>query len=351
MRVAIAKESSTNGIGLARAYWQQIVRPILDDHRPGIPRVVARVGSGSDVLGLDDQISRDHDWGLRLQLFVRSVDEADVRTVLADRLPAEFAGLPTRFAFTGQANAVLAVDILTVEEFVSSRLGFDPRIHATTVDWLSLTGQAVLEVTAGEVFEDRDGMFTSLRDALAWYPDDLWSYVAAVDWQRMDQELPIMGRAGDRGDELGSRVIAARLVDIAVHLAFVLCRRWAPYSKWRGTTFRQLPLPAEIGQHLQDALTANEWRTRGDHLAAALEALASVQQRVGIPSSDPVCVPFWDRPYLQIDQGLVPRMLDNITDPSVRALPPGLGSVEQQTNNVDLLVNTELRRAAFSAQR
>ncbi|MGH3470808.1 MAG: DUF4037 domain-containing protein [Nocardioidaceae bacterium] len=349
--MAIANEACTNGISLARTYWQQIVRPILDERRPGIPRAAARVGGGSDVLGLDDQTSRDHDWGLRLQLFVRRGDERDVRTVLADQLPAEFAGLPTRFAFTGQDDPVLALDVLTIEEFISARLGFDPRVDATALDWLSLTGQTVLEVTAGEVFEDRDGMFTSLRDALAWYPDDLWCYVAAVDWQRLDQELPIMGRAGDRGDELGSRVIAARLVDTAVHLSFVLCRRWAPYSKWRGTTFRQLPVPAEIGQHLQDVLTAIEWRTRSDHLAAALEALASVQHRVGIPSSDPVCVPFWDRPYLQIDRGLVPQMLDNITDPSVRALTPGLGSIEQQTNNVDLLVSTELRRAALNAQR
>ncbi|WP_246136422.1 DUF4037 domain-containing protein [Leekyejoonella antrihumi] len=349
--MAIANESCTNGLSLARAYWQQIVAPILDEHRPGIPRAAARIGSGSDVLGLDDQTSRDHDWGLRLQLFVRSVDEGDVRTVLTDQLPAEFAGLPTRFAFTGQDDPVLALDVLTVEEIVSARLGFDPRIHAAPLDWLSLTGQTVLEVTAGKVFEDRDGMLTSLRDALTWYPDDLWSYVAAVDWQRIDQELPIMGRTGDRGDELGSRVIAARLVDIAVHLAFVLCRRWAPYSKWRGITFRGLPLPAEVGQHLQDALAANEWRTRSDHLTAALEALASLQRQVGIPSVDPVCVPFWDRPYLQIDQGLVPRMLDNITDPSVQALTPGLGNIEQQTNNVDLLVSTELRRATINAQR
>ncbi len=98
-----------NGINLARALWSRVVRPVLDEHRPAVPRAAARIGSGSDVLGLDDQMSRDHDWGLRLQIFVPESEKADILTVLHDHLPAEFAGLPTRFAFTGQDEHTLAV--------------------------------------------------------------------------------------------------------------------------------------------------------------------------------------------------------------------------------------------------
>ena len=66
-----------NGISLARSYWVQMVRPLLDLELPSVPRIAARIGSGSDVLGLDDEMSRDHDWGLRLQLLVPSVRNAD----------------------------------------------------------------------------------------------------------------------------------------------------------------------------------------------------------------------------------------------------------------------------------
>ena len=72
-----------------------------------------------------------------------------------------------------------------------------------------MTGQAALEITAGAVFVDETGELTRLRDALEWYPDDLWRHVIACDWQRLDQELPLMSRAGERGDDLGSRVVAA----------------------------------------------------------------------------------------------------------------------------------------------
>jgi hypothetical protein len=70
------------------------------------------------------------------------------------------------------------------------------RCRATT------TGQAALEVVSGAVFEDQTDELTGLRDALAWYPDDMWRYVVACDWQRLDQELPLLGRVGARGDEL-----------------------------------------------------------------------------------------------------------------------------------------------------
>lgn len=338
---------SESGIKLARAYWSSVVRPVLDEHRPGLPRAGARIGGGSDILGLDDQMSRDHDWGLRLQIFVPESEKAGVLDVLRDHLPDEFAGLPTRFAFTGQDDKRLAVDVLSVVEFISTQLGFDPRLDTTTpLDWLSLTGQAALEVTAGAVFEDSNDELSSLRQALAWYPDDVWRYVVACAWQRIDHELPLMGRAADRGDELGSRIIAARLVDITMHLAFVLCRRWAPYSKWRGTMFASLGLPADLGQCLQDVLLANDRRSRSDRLLAALQELARLQGAIGLPSADPVCVPFWDRPYAQVHRQLVPRLLDSISDPAVRALPPGLGCIEQRTDNVDLLVHAHLRRAA-----
>src|SRR3954454_23388167 len=222
-----------DGLALARAYWRRVVRPLLDEALPDVPRAAARIGSGSDVLGLDDEISRDHDWGLRLQLLVPPERVVDVEELLGARLPADFGGYPARFVFTGRQHAHLAVDVTTVDELIGTGIGFDPRQGGTVGDWLSLTGQAVLEVTAGEVFEDTAGGLTALRAALAWYPDDVWRYVVASDWERIDQELPLMGRAGEREDELGSRVIAARLVDVAVHLGFLLCRQWAPYSKWR----------------------------------------------------------------------------------------------------------------------
>jgi hypothetical protein len=53
----------------------------------------------------------------------------------------------------------------------------------------------------------------------------VWLYVLASDWAKLGQELPFIGRAGSRGDDLGSRVITARLTRVSMHLGFMLERR------------------------------------------------------------------------------------------------------------------------------
>jgi hypothetical protein len=344
--MSLDEEWAGTGLGLAHAYWTHVVAPVLDLHCPEVSRSAARVGTGSEVIGLDDLTSQDHDWGLRLQLFVGNEDVARVRTLLDEHLPDEYAGFPTRMAFTGQAEAKLALDVLTVSDFAQDRLGFDPRRSPSPQDWLSVSGQAALEVTAGSVYEDLDGSLGALRHALAWYPDDIWRYVVASGWHKLDQELPLVGRVGDRGDELGSRVIAARLVDVATHLAFTIGRRWTPYSKWRGTLLGAMPLSSELSNCLRHVLTADGWQERSQALDAALKQLALLQRDAGLPVVDRPCVPFWDRPYLHIDQSLVPAITKSIDDPSVRALPVGLGSIDQRTDNVDVLVHASRRRAA-----
>lgn len=57
----------------------------------------------------------------------------------------------------------------TPSQFVRSRLGL---VHPENpLDWLTLTGQSVLEVTAGPIFHDGPGEFSARRQQLQWYPE------------------------------------------------------------------------------------------------------------------------------------------------------------------------------------
>jgi len=339
------------GAELAALFYAQAVRPLLEHHRPGLPHAAGRLGTGSDVLGLDDDVSRDHDWGLRLTLTVPAADVRAVDAALAAELPAEVAGHPTRFATTGDPLARHRVEVTTVDDLARAHLGLAATAPWDALDWLSLTGQAVLEVTAGAVLADSAGELTRLRERLAWYPDEVWRHVVACDWARLQQELPFVGRTAERGDDLGSRLIAARLARVAVHLGFLLERRWPPYAKWTGTLFAGLPRAGAVGPLLTAALRAERWPEREAALVAALEDLLGVQRAAGLPAPARATGPFHDRRHRGVADEVVTLLRADVRDPRLRALGAGVGSVEQCVDSVDVLVAAGRRGALVRAWR
>ncbi|MEO7448083.1 MAG: hypothetical protein ABI336_07390 [Humibacillus sp.] len=91
-------------------------------------------------------------------------------------------------------------------------------------------------------------------------------------------------------------------------------------------------------------MAAPGWQMREDGLVGALRVLGSLQAEVGIATvGDPV-ERFWGRPYRGVREAAVEVVEASITDPEVRALPRGVGSVEQWSDNVDVLVDPRLRR-------
>lgn len=332
------------GQDLSRRYYHELVWPLIASRWPDLPHAAGRLGQGSDVLGLDDAMSRDHDWGLRLTMLVEPEMIMPVRDHLDAHLPDTFLGHPTRFAYSGATEPINHVDVWSPAGFAIDRLGIDPREGLTTYDWLALTGQTILEVTAGPIFTDTTGEISAIRQLLTWYPDDIWRYLVATAWVRLDEEMPLMSRAGFRGDDLGSRLIAARMVAVIVHLAFLIERRWTPYSKWRGTLFGTLACAPTLRPHLESALSAPTWEARQEAICAALDVILRAQRRAGLPASEPATVPFWDRPFRLPNPEIEQAVLNSIVDPGVRNLPRGRGSIEQQTDNTHLLYDWPARR-------
>ena len=340
-----------SGGELARRFHADVVAPLLARAMPGLGYAAGRLGSGSDVLGFDDAMSRDHDWGCRLTLLV---DEADSEAVphiaglLERELPGSYLGRPVRFPVTWDSSRTHKVDVATVAGFATSRLGVDPTGGLPALDWLVLTGQSVLEVIAGPVFTDRTAELEPVRAALRWYPPDIERYVLAAGWQRLSQEMPMVGRSAERGDELGSRLLSARLADDLMWLAFAVSRRWPPYAKWRGTAFQSLDVAPDLSGPLAAAAAAPDWHDRQSGLAQACEVLLNAQRARGLRAPASAVTQFWDRPYRTVDDAVSQALLAGITDPEVTGLPASIGSIEQWVSSVDFL-SSPARRAALRA--
>jgi len=255
---------------------------------------------------------------------------------LAGRLPDTFLGYRT-----------LGVTVTDPGSWFRRRLGFDPAGGVTVPDWLATPTQLLAEATGGAVYHDGLGALHRRRERLSWYPDDVWRYVLAFQWKRVSQEEHLMGRAGEAGNNLGSAVVAARLVRDVMRLCLLLARRWPPYPKWFGTAFSRLPEAAEIGPALAAAFTATDWRGREAGLCVAYRAAAEWTNRLGLAEPvDPVPRRFWDRPFQVLAaERFTAALLAAVTDPAVRALPP-VGAVDQFVDSTDVLSHPDRARTA-----
>jgi hypothetical protein len=352
------------GLELSQRFYSEAVLPILRRTLPATPFSAARLGSGSEVLGFDTERSTDHEWGPRLQIFLPE-DELEPRgkatwQALSEQLPKSFGGWPTHFSAPdggpighmadteGPVNHRIAVT--SIAEWFGSELGFDPLGDITTLDWLAAPTQRLAESTGGAVFSDGLGTLAEARRRLQWYPDDLWRYALACQWQRISQEEAFVGRAGEVGDELGSAVVAARLVREIIRLSFLLERRWAPYAKWLGSSFGTLRLSAVLAQPLQDVLGATSWRDREAGLGAAYQLLGQAQNELAVSEPvDPSVRPYHGRPFLVLHaERFAGALHRSIADPAVRGLPL-LGTIDQVVDNTDVLASPVRTRLVLRA--
>ena len=348
------------GLALCGQFYAEAVLPILDSAFPGLRYSAARIGSGSDVLGFDTEMSMDHDWGPSLQIFVEEADFSQigdaVREILSRRLPPTFQGYSTGYALNEDGTLRLSgasdvvnhrVEIITAARFFEAFLGFDIRNEIEPADWLSFPEQKLLAITSGAVYCDGIGM-QAIRERFAYYPRDVWLYLLAAGWNRIGQEEHLMGRAGIVGDELGSSLIGSRLARDVMRLCFLMERQYAPYSKWFGTVFKRLKCASRLEPLLMEAMRATAWQDRENALVQSYEIVAGMHNALGLTEPLPAtAVPFYNRPFrvITLEAGFAGAIARRIEDPRVRQIAAGrlLGSIDQVSDNTDLLCGTVWR--------
>ena len=164
-------------------------------------------------------------------------------------------------------------------------------------------------------------------------PDDVWLWLMACQWRRLDQEEPFVGSAGEVGDELGSRLLAARLVRDAMRLCFLQERCYAPYSKWIGSAFQKLDAARTLTEPMEAAVSARDVVAREAALVSVSEELARRHNVLGLTTpQEPTARPFHSRPYRVLgSQRFVDACLERVSDPLLRSLRSSARSTSGST--------------------
>ena len=285
------------GKELCENFFFDCAKPILDEKFADLKYSAGLLGYGSDVLGYDDIVSTDHMWGPRFYLFLDRKDigrKDNILQVMAENFPYTYKGFSVNFSkpdpndhgvqhpeFINEGTVNPLIWIQTFDDFLISEFGTADFEHLTSFDWLTLMEHRLLSMVSGKFFVDQLNCAEKLTK-IAYYPDDVKLYLIASNWEIIASEQAFVKRCGAYGDEIGSRIICARIAERLMRLCFLYKNTYAPYSKWFGTAFDRLDIGGEIKQEIKGAISADSLAEREKHLVRAQAIAADIHNASGL---------------------------------------------------------------------
>ncbi len=242
------------GLEISREYYKQYGLPMLEaEFSEVIDRVAAGlVGEGSECLGFDDEISRDHDFDMGFCLFVTEEDYAKFGFKLSraySRLPKEFMGLERNMLSPVGGNRR---GVITVEDFYTRHLGA-ASAPDTVERWLYTPSSSLLAASSGELFSDPLGIFSEIRKRLLLgYPED-------IRRKKLAGHTVFMAQAGQynysrclkRGENGAAQLAVFEFVRHAISAIYLLNNSYEPFYKWAYRGMRELKILGGLGEALE----------------------------------------------------------------------------------------------------
>lgn len=231
-RNKVEKEmSAINGLELCKKYYLTYGKPMIEKKFPQlIPYMaVGLCGFGSECLGYDDEISRDHDFGPGFCIWLPREQYEKYHHVLQveyDHLPKEFMSIKRRTSNHGDGR----VGVFCIDDYFLQFIGHLPE---TLEDWLYIDVNGLIACTNGEIFEDHYQVVTKLREKLHYYPEDIRIKKLASAIAKMAQSGQYnYARCKKRGDNVAMTLALSQFIDETLSAIYLLNRRYKPYYKW-----------------------------------------------------------------------------------------------------------------------
>ena len=249
---AVADADFEKGIDICRKYYDRYVRPVIDEKFPEYAGKIAcgLSGEGSDAFGYDDALSRDHDWGPSVCLWITEETDAEIGEKLRkayEELPDEMDGIKRAPYVRGKDRRGVQV----ISEFFGRLTGAS---SYEKIDWRETMSPLLAAALNGEIWRDDEGIVTQFRKKLsAGYPEGILFKHLAECCARFSREGQYNAkRVSKRGDELTARMFVYDAAREAMKLLYLSNGRFYPHDKWLRYGLKDL----EGGETLDGLLTA-----------------------------------------------------------------------------------------------
>lgn len=229
-----------NGLLICEKFYWEYGEPMIQRDFKDYANSIAAglVGEGSECLGYDDEISRDHDFGpafclwLTKDIYERIGEEL---SMAYKRLIQEYDKNPvyegiTRIMTPEGSNRT---GVWEIGAFCERCLGI-PGAPATESDWLYLEDERLITLANGKVFKDPCGVFSEIRNKiLDYYPEPVRIRKIALQASRIAQSGQYnFPRMMKRADCVSASLSLGDFVRHTMKMLCLLKCEYAPYDKW-----------------------------------------------------------------------------------------------------------------------
>ncbi len=337
------------GLELNRSFYFEVIEKLLKKDYPDLKYSAGIIGYGSDTLGVDTEISMDHEWGPRLYIFLHENDynlKDELDNYFKEKLPYEFKGFPTNFTSTENegirrmkpTNEGLVnhhIDITSFERFLEYTLGSSKEIRKP-IEFLTNTEQGLIEVTNGKLFRD-DLNIEIKRSKYRAIPKDITRIKLAALWNAISSEEAFVGRNFDVGDFVGGKIIAMRHLNHLMKISFCLEEKYIPYSKWISTIFWKLKISEKLKPLFNTIASSNNGKEICNALVEAYLVVLQEQnkkcftEKIELQKTD-----YYGRPYEVIfTEKIVEGLVNSIDDSEIKGLNINAISMVISNNGID----------------
>lgn len=302
------------GLAINKRFFFQVVKPLLDQNYSDLQYACGLIGPGSEVLGLDDLTSRDHNWGLRLIIFLQEQDKdrsTEIKDLFSSKLPKSFENIDvnwsepaedgSRFPTPSKGKLNHNITLYTINEYIQHHFGLETLENLTEEQWLLISEQKLLEFVSGEIFHDSFGSITTLRKKMSYYPFSIKLLILLGEWKAIASEIAFIGRTRMLYDEVGSHLIICRIINRLMRISFILENKYVPYAKWLGSKFYYLQLARELLPLFQQIISSSEWEERENNLIECYLYLAQEMKKLDLIATTAVEKFFYSRPIKVIN--------------------------------------------------
>ena len=136
--------------------------------------------------------------------------------------------------------------VLNMNDWYYKFLGMET-YPSNLYDWRLIPETALAAATNGKVFVDNLGEFTEIRNKLSeYFPEDIRLNKIATRCMKIAQSGQYnFSRCMKRNETVAARMAETEFIDEAVHMIYLLNRKYKPFYKWFHRRLKELPVLGE----------------------------------------------------------------------------------------------------------